>query len=191
MPEIIPNPHPLFVHFPIALISLSAFFHVVALATRRKRCAIHCATVAHTTLWLGALAALPTAIFGGLAFNSVNHDEAGHAAMLIHRAWALATVAMLAVLASWDVWRSKVDTPPTVWFTAAVIGAWGMIATTAWYGGELVYRHGLGVISLPIAEAGHEHGHAHDAMPDGEEHTHADAMPADGAHEHSPDGHAH
>ena len=28
MPEIIPNLHPLLVHFPIALISVSAFFHL-------------------------------------------------------------------------------------------------------------------------------------------------------------------
>lgn len=192
MPEIIPNPHPLMVHFPIALIAVSAVFHIAAIATRGKSCATHCAILAHTTLWLGALAALPTALFGWLAFNSVNHDEAGHIAMLAHRTWALATLAVLIVLVGWDAWRSKVDAVPAWWFAGAVIGAWGMVATTAWHGGELVYRHGLGVLSLPAAESGQMHGHAHGAVMDAEEHPHEEAMhPDDDAHEHSHDGHAH
>jgi len=164
MPEIIPNLHPLFVHFPITLVSLSALFHVAAVATRGKPCATHCAILAHTTLWLGALAALPTVFFGWQAFNSVSHDEASHAAMLVHRTWALATLVLLLVLAGWDAWRSKVDTNPAIWFVALVIGGWGLVATTAWHGGELVYRHGLGVMSLPASEGdhGHDHGHAHE-----------------------------
>lgn len=189
MPEIIPNLHPLLVHFPIVLISVSAFFHVAAIATRGKTCATHCAVLAHTTLWLGALAALPTVFLGWQAFNSVNHDEAGHAAVLIHRAWALGTLAVLAVLAGWDAWRSKVDAVPAWWFAGAVIGAWSMVAVTAWHGGELVFRHGLGVMSLPVAETGHEHGHEHGAMPDGDEHTHVGTMPEDDAHEHFHDEH--
>lgn len=46
MPEIIPNLHPLMVHFPIVLISVSAFFHGVAIPMRGKACATHCAVPA-------------------------------------------------------------------------------------------------------------------------------------------------
>lgn len=55
MIEVIPNWHPLLVHFPIALISVSAFFHLAAILLRNQpRCATHCAVLAHSTLWLGA-----------------------------------------------------------------------------------------------------------------------------------------
>ncbi len=178
MPEIIPNLHPLLVHFPIALISVSAFFHMASIVMRSKpTCATHCAVLAHTTLWLGALAALPTAFFGWQAFNSVNHDEAGHTAMLLHRAWALSTLAILTLLAGWDTWRNKADAMPTRWFAGVVIAAWGMVAVTAWHGGELVYRHRLGVMSLPQAadDGGYEHHHDHDVPPDsGHDHSHGE-----------------
>jgi uncharacterized membrane protein len=162
MIEVIPNWHPLLVHFPIALISVSAFFHLAAILLRTQpRCATHCAVLAHSTLWLAALAAFPTVLFGWLASNSVDHDEAGHAAMLLHRSWALATLAVLTVLAGLDVWRHQVNATPTWTFAGAVILAWALVASTAWHGAELVYRHGLGVIAVPaqVESGGHEHGH--------------------------------
>lgn len=171
MIEIIPNLHPLFVHFPIALLSVSAFFHVAAKAMRgKRRFASPCAVLAHTTLWLGALFALPTVILGWQAFNSVKHDEAGHIAMSAHLAWAMPTFLLLALIAGWDAWRNKVDAPPSGMFIAAVLAAWIMVGITAWHGGELVYRHGLGVMSLPAAEDAEEHEHDHGT---GHEHTHS------------------
>lgn len=197
MPEIIPNLHPLVVHFPIALISISAFFHVAAMFTRGKACSTHCAILAHTTLWLGALSALVAVFFGWQASNSVNHDEVSHAAMMIHRTWAVGTLSVLAILAGWDVWRNKVDSSPARWFAAAVIGAWGLVATTAWHGGELVYRHGLGVMALPEPEAGetgmgHEHhDHDHEGMPETQSPTNPEATPEAQPNDHSQHNHKH
>lgn len=188
MPEIIPNLHPLLVHFPIVLIFISASFHIAALTTRstpfyNKNYAI----LAHATLWLAALAALPTVFFGWQAFNSVNHDEASHAAMLIHRSWAIGSLIVLSISAGWDVWRNKVDARPVWWFVVVVIGACGLVTATAWHGGELVYRHGLGVMALPDSEIGHDHLHMYDV----DAHASIDAISADEAHEHAHHDHTH
>lgn len=191
MPEIIPNLHPLIVHFPIALTTVSAFFHIAAAATRGKPIFSNFAILARTLLWLSALSVLPAVFFGWQAYNSVTHDDASHAAMLIHRNWALGTSIVLIILASWDGWRNKIDSPPVWWFVVAVIGAWSMVVITAWHGGELVYRHGLGVMSLPVPQDGVGHGHYSDTATDMSEHSHADTVPDDQVHEHSQHEHTH
>ena len=80
--------------------------------------------------------------------------------------WALPTAAAFAVLALWSaaIYRRsvKVGLP----FLITLLIAAGALSATAWKGGELVYRHGLGVMSMPsISSSGEGHsGHAH---PDG------------------------
>lgn len=192
MPEIIPNLHPVVVHFPIALISLSALFHLAAKLTGGNPCSVHCAILAHTTLWIGALSAFFAVYFGWQAFNSVNHDDASHVAMLIHRDWALGTLAGLAILAGWDLWRNKVDSLPAWWFAGAIIGAWSLVATTAWHGGELVYRHGLGVMSLPKDEVTeHLQDQDHRVMHEDEDNVQLQAMPDNPSQNHSQHKHSH
>lgn len=64
------------------------------------------------------------------------------------------------------------------------------VATTAWLGGEVVYRHGIGVLSLP-ASGGHQHGgHRHgeaseSAIPSQDSHSgHQHESSEGSAHEH-------
>lgn len=182
MIEIIPNFHPAFVHFPIAFVTAAGFLVVIGLSFKQQPWAKQCLVFGRWMLWAAAIFAVIAAVFGWFAFNSVKHDDPGHVAMLEHRAWAIATLLLLVVLAGWDAWRNRAGALPTWWFASAMIVAWALVLTTAWHGAELVYRHGLGVMSLPKPEGpGHSHGH-------GDEHGDKPAQGADTHHDDA-DGH--
>ncbi|MDQ3268533.1 MAG: DUF2231 domain-containing protein [Pseudomonadota bacterium] len=160
--ELIPNAHPIAVHFPIALTLIALLFSLAARIGSRHNLATQLATVGHWSLWISGVTAIIAAGLGWLAFNSVDHDDAGHAAMLIHRNWAIPTAIGLLFLAMWDVFKSRAHQVMS-WLTLIVLTLLsGSVALTGWLGGEVVYRHGIGVLSLPEFAAGSDsHGHEH------------------------------
>lgn len=157
--------HPLVVHLP-----LIAFFTAVAFdlvdawsATPRFR-------QAATVLWWAAVAGAAAAIGTGLwAYGQVEHSEAAHAVMTLHRNVALATTALLLATGLWR-WRRPRSRPAAI---VALVGLAGL----AWVGdlgADLVYHHALGLPSARLSEIlearGGEEGemgpHAHGAMPE-------------------------
>jgi len=189
IPEIIPNWHPIFVHITIGALTLSLLFYFLAWLGRRSPLFEQWLAAARWTLWTGAVFAIVTAYFGWRAFNTVEHDEAAHEVMIEHRNLALATIAVAVVLVLWSLLRRRVQGDMSWGFRIVLLIAFGLLVATGWHGGELVYRHGLGVISLPAPGehhhgAGHMHEHAHEH---GDEHAHEHAVPAaggaSGAHE--------
>lgn len=160
MIEIIPNWHPIFVHFAIGLLSISALFHIVASLNSSSTNYYQFESVANWNLWVGTVLAVVTVIAGWFAYNSVDHDTPSHLAMTDHRNWGMATTGVFAVLAIWSVQRARKSIPIGWALTILILIATGLLATTGWKGGELVYRHGLGVMSLP-SKSEHDHG-AHD-----------------------------
>ena len=60
-------------------------------------CAHHC-----VFCYRASFTALVAVAFGWLAYNSVNHDDAGHAAMTVYKFWAFTTAAVLVLLALFD-----------------------------------------------------------------------------------------
>ena len=178
MIEIIPNFHPAIVHFPITLTSAAVAFIAAGTVFRTWFYAVQCLITGRWMLWGAAMFSLIAAVFGWFAFNSVAHDEVSHVAMILHRNWALGALAALLALAAWDVWRGRSGKMPSPGFLVLLIAAWLLVMSTAWHGAELVYRHGLGVMSLPAPEGtghAHEHGKGRDDTANGE-HPH-DAEP--------------
>ncbi len=159
---IVPNFHPIAVHFPIALTVIAFILSIAAYARRSHPVSAQLAAAGHFTLWLAAIGAAVAVLFGWLAYNSVNHDDAGHAAMLLHRSWAIPTAIGLIFLASWDAWKYRVNELISVPMLFLLFVLSQAIAVTGWLGGEVVYRHGIGVLSLPSSEiSGHGQHHEH------------------------------
>jgi len=177
MIEIIPNWHPIFVHFAVALLIMAVIFHIVAAVNNQSTNYYQFENVANWNLWIGALFAIITVVAGWFAYNSVKHDTPSHLAMTDHRNWAMVTTGLFVLLAIWSFRRAKKSVAISWLIALPLVAASGLLGVTAWKGGELVYRHGLGVMSLPDAgkhdHAGHDHGdHDHGAVTD--DHVHAE-----------------
>lgn len=164
--EIIPNWHPILVHFTIALLAIATLLFVIAALTGRDN-SRGLEAAANWNLWIGAVVTALTIAAGLRAAGSVAHDEAAHVAMQNHKYWAFATAALFMLLAAWNVRRVRRAERAGLAFVAVMLVALGGLAGTGLRGADLVFRHGLGVMALPqAAGAGHAHEgpeHSHDA----------------------------
>ena len=163
MIEIIPNWHPLLVHFTVGLLSTSVLFYLAsACLSRQNPWKQQWLNMANWSLWSGCLFAIGTAIAGWLAYNSVAHDSASHAAMTLHRNWALPTASTFLLLGLWAIFIARKESRPGFLFLTFSAIAAGLLMVTGWLGSEAVYRYGLGVKSLPVVKEGADgHNHSH------------------------------
>ena len=188
MVEIIPNWHPLFVHFTVALLLIATLLFVITTVSGKSRWSEILSGTAHVNLWLGAGFSLITVLAGFYAYNTVAHDGPSHAAMTDHRDWALPTASVWIALAIWAGFGAKKSGFRRSWlFLIATLAAAGLLTVTAFKGGEAVYRYGLGVISLPQIEGDGSHGSHHHGGDDhdhGEANDHHDSDEHDGSDEH-------
>lgn len=151
MPEIhiVPNLHPIFVHFSIALLIVSAALFFAGFIFKRRPWATSAFKIAHANLWIGALFMFPTLLTGWQAFNTVENDYASHVAMTIHRNWAIPTGILWSILAAWSAIRCWKSLVVGKLFLVLLVIASLMLAVTGHKGAETVYRYGLGVMSIP------------------------------------------
>jgi len=106
MIEILPNWHPVFVHFTIALLSMAVVFYLLkTILPAHNKYQVALNILAKSNLLIGTGFAILTAIAGWFAYNSVAHDTPSHLAMTTHRNWALITLALFIVLALWSLWQ--------------------------------------------------------------------------------------
>lgn len=124
--------------------------------------------VSKWTLWGAGFMAILTVLAGLYAYNTVKHDGISHAAMTIHRNWAIPTAMAILAMTLWSLWRHYRKQSLSCLFVLALVIVEGLVLITAWHGAELVYRYGLGVMSMPQAEeVGHNHhGMSEDASMD-------------------------
>ena len=145
--------HPVVVHLPLVGLLFAVLFDLVAVQRHSTRW-----REAATALWwigfLGAAAAITT---GLIAYNRVEHSDLGHEEMVLHRNLVLAAVALLLTAAIWR-WRRPYSRGAAL---LGMVGALGL-AGAGYLGGDLVYRHGIGIPTETLEEIAHERGgHAH------------------------------
>lgn len=150
--------HPLVVHFPLVALLLAVLLDAVA-ALRKSPAWRGAATL----LWWVGLAGAAAAIGTGLlAYGRVDHSDLAHQAMIRHRNLALAAVAILLVSALWR-WRRPLSLGAAA---AGIVGALGLGAA-GYLGGDMVYRHGVGIPTNVLHEVMEERdGHAHGTATD-------------------------
>ena len=191
MITIIPNYHPIFVHFTVALLIIAAAIHLLSHFMPNRELVNQLTIVARWNLRIGVAATLLTVAAGWYAYNTVGHDAPSHIAMTEHRNWAMVTLTLFLGIAGWEYYLHRHGKGKGWLFTGLLAIAAALLLSTAWHGGELVYRYGLGVMSLPKSE-GPGHPHDHGNMPiqgegtlheDGHAHSHDDAVNSGHAHD--------
>ena len=173
MIDIIPNWHPVLVHFTIALLAVATLLFVVVAIAGRRRPLPGMETAANWNLWLGAAITTVTLAAGLQAAGSVVHDEAAHVAMQNHKFWAFGTATVFILLAVWNDFRVRRGRAVGLAFVAVLLVAAAGLAGTGWRGANLVFGHGLGVKALPDLSQEYTHGE----VGEGEEHAHEAAAP--------------
>ncbi len=173
MIEILPNLHPIFVHFTVALFTISVLLYVMSLFIPKGALKSQFVSVATWNLWIGGLLTAVTLIMGWLAYNSVGHDTASHAQMTTHKDWAFIAAGMFGLLIVWSFLLKMKKSQPGILFVALAVGSGGVLAIAAYHGGEAVYRYGLGVKCLPDVNGTGKKFCLPKAKSKGHSHTHA------------------
>ncbi len=163
------NIHPLFVHFPIAL--LNGFLLMELLGAIMDKKSLRAA--ATWMLYLGTLGAVATVITGLIAESSVGHGAGVHELMLSHKNHGLVVLAIALIL---SIWRIAVGgrfsaKSRAAHFILAVVMV-GNMTIGADKGGMMVYKYGVSVQAVPQEEGGaHDHGSSggHGEMEETEE----------------------
>lgn len=161
MIQIMPNWHPILVHFTIALYTISVLIYLFIMITQHcisKNLSLDLLATARWCLWIAAFSTLLTIPAGFYAFNTVKHNEISHKIMSIHRNWGLTTAIGICLLAGISIWRYyKNKNYPSIPFLIGLLLIGITLLITGYLGGELVYRYGTGVIFPLHTVAPHHH----------------------------------
>ena len=144
------------------------------------------------TLWAGVIGGWAAVIAGLLASDVIEHGEAIHELMTLHRTLALVTMAVFTLILGFKLVRRFVLTPAeeAVLRVLSVAG-FGLLLWTGDVGGDMVFEHAAGIPAATMQTeikdraAGHHH-HDGDADDDEDEATPADTTHADTGHVHAP-----
>ena len=136
--------HPILIVFPLGLFATAALFDIIKAVTGNPGLSI----AAYYMIATGIIAGLLAAIFGLVDWTGIPADTKARSIGVRHGLGNVVVVLLFAI--SW--WLRKPDpaAPTGGALTASYLGVLiGLV--TGWLGGELVFRHGVGVEASPRA----------------------------------------
>lgn len=128
--------HPVAVHFPIALLCAG---WVAGVLGRRRDTA---AQAASWLLWVGTISAWAALGLGLLAAKTAPHVPSAWETLNLHQTLGWWTVGLFTAL---SLWRWRLGRKAEVYFLAVWLAAGAVLLATGYQGGELVFKHGMGV----------------------------------------------
>ncbi|MBI4372385.1 MAG: DUF2231 domain-containing protein [Candidatus Omnitrophica bacterium] len=149
------NFHPVFVHFPIALLSAACGFYFLGIVFRKEELL----AVGKWSLYFGALSALLAVVTGLQAADTVSHNDETHQIMMAHQYLGFVILGLSAFLSAWLL-KAKANLPQKrkPIFLLALLLLAIMIAQQGDFGGRLVFLHGVGVGKKSMSQhSSHEH----------------------------------
>lgn len=154
IPDWAPNVHPMFVHFPIALLGTAVLLDVVAILMRKQPGLRVGAVIVYV---LGAVGALASYLTGKSAGDSFLLSGAASTALTDHADLGTATMwffVIYALVRLGVLWWDR-EGKTAIWAVLLVIGAGGLflVYETAEHGAQMVFQHGVGVQAVADLEA--------------------------------------
>ncbi|MDD5036655.1 MAG: DUF2231 domain-containing protein [Methylococcaceae bacterium] len=148
------NVHPMFVHFPIAFLSVFFLLEMLGCVLRRERLRL----LAGAMLYCGTAGAVLAATAGLYAANTVSHGQTVHEILEWHERLGLTVTFLALILSAWRMATTAV-------FSAMAQALYLFLTFTmtlcmvlgADLGGLMVYQHGVAVKSLQPTNAQHHH----------------------------------
>jgi uncharacterized membrane protein len=137
--------HPMVVHFPIALTLTAGVTLCAARLVRDESLAATLATIGTWNLCAGAVAALFALGTGLAAVLDLQVSAAARAAISTHVKWAIFTSMALLLTSVWRGAGSAMRSRPSWLFVAVLSAICVALVATGYFGGENVYRYGVGV----------------------------------------------
>ncbi len=135
------NVHPLFVHFPIALLMGAIGFYFLGSILKKEELFI----AGKWSLFFGTLGAGVSVWTGLQAAETVYHDEEIHQMMMAHQYVGIALLVLSAVLSLWVIISKKTIPSARLLFLGSLLILSALIAQAADLGGRMVYGKGVGI----------------------------------------------
>jgi uncharacterized membrane protein len=153
-----PGWHPMVVHFPLALVLVSAPLFLAARLLRNDAHASTAAVVGTWNLCLGAIAALFALATGLGGVLDLDVSAAARQAISLHMKWAMFSSLVVLLLAVWRGAGVAHASRPSWIFIIVLIGAAVALVVTGYRGGQNVFEFGVGVKRIAARSYSAPHG---------------------------------